>query len=159
MLDKGFKAFQYTLDFINAVPAHTWYTVGVFLGSGVLASVTLWGYKKYHKLKQLEAPLKHGLGYVLALVSSLLTVADFYLTNSKGFPTFFGSAAPTIFAAATAVHQLGDSKLFRKFFAIGNNIVGQKNTLKTELTDANTPVVPEPDAGVTPAPRSTDLFS
>lgn len=147
---------QDAVAYLQAIPPHTWYTVGLFLSSGIVGSVVIWLVKYWHKVRNLEKPAQHFIGWCLGAIASLGAVADYYLTNSKNFPAFFGSAAPTIFAAATAIHQFCDSKTYKTIVTALKHVIGQKEALKAELTPApaDTPV-----HASNVAANPTDLFS
>lgn len=153
--DNIIKGLHYLIDWINAIPGKEWYALGITLASiPAVIGIIAWIKARHYKLKA-EELANHFVYINLIFWSTVMTVADWVLTNGHSFATFlpylnahwtqiaFYSSATYTFAKA-AKGFMDSRKQAKKPFA---------NTLpdlQPLVEQVNTPVVTEPTASTEP---------
>jgi len=108
-MDSLIKILGYVLDYVNGVPAQSWYALGVLLASipaviGIVAYV-----KRRHLRKYAEKLASEFIVLNVAFWSALLTVANFVITQGTNFAPFLPFMSThwaQISAGAIAVHAV-----------------------------------------------------
>lgn len=108
------KAISYLLDYINSVPAHSWYVLGSLLASsGVVVGIIAWT-KRHHLKKTAESLASHFIALNVVFWSTVTTVLTFILTNGLAFASFLpflGTHMPQIIAISTVLYQVSKPSL------------------------------------------------
>jgi uncharacterized membrane protein YbhN (UPF0104 family) len=113
-MDTIVKIVNYTTDYINAVPAESWYALGSFIGASALG-VAVVAWINRHHLKQTGEKL--GRVFVALNVSfwsAIMTVVTFILTTGPHFAAFFpffGDHWMQIVGIMTLIYNVGKPSL------------------------------------------------
>jgi hypothetical protein len=137
MTDKILTGVNYILDFINNVPAQSWYVFGTVLGSSaVVIGVVAW-IKRRH-LKKTAEKLEDQFVYLnLIFWSTLTTLAGFVVSSGADFAAFLpflGNHMPQIMMISTTTYTL--SKKLHAWFV---DRQADKKHLADRLHDALNP--------------------
>jgi hypothetical protein len=99
-MDTITKVISYIADYINSVPASSWYTLGALLGSSsIVIAVVAWIKRDHLKQVRRRDEPGHRHGQCHFLVNADLLPLSFILTNgptSRPFLPFFGTHLPQI---------------------------------------------------------------
>jgi hypothetical protein len=113
-MDTAIKVLNYVADYINSVPASSWYALGTLLGgSAIVTGIVAWINR--HRLKNdLEKLGRAMVTWVVVFLSAVITVLDFVLNNGTTFGHFlpyFGTHMPQIIGISTIIYNVSKPTL------------------------------------------------
>lgn len=163
--DNIIKVLHYLEDWVTAIPAHQWYIFGTVVASiPVVIGIVEW-VKNHHfnvKAQELET---HFIYLNIAFWATVMTCADFVITNGSHFATFLPFLAkymPVITAAAPAIYSFAKaanswfSAHKKPSFASQLPDLPQDPNLGKLVQEVTTPV---PQVTSTTTAPPTDVFS
>lgn len=108
------KVISYIADYINSVPASSWYTLGALLGSSTIVIAVVAWIKRRHLSKYAEEMSRAIVTANVIFWSTLTTTLSFILTNGPSFAPFLpflGTHLPQIIAISTVVYNVAKPSL------------------------------------------------
>jgi hypothetical protein len=113
-MDTITKVINYIADYINAVPASSWYTLGALLGSSTIVIAVVAWIKRRHLSKYAEEMSRAIVTANVIFWSMLTTTLSFILTNGPSFAPFLpflGTHLPQIIAISTVIYNVAKPSL------------------------------------------------
>lgn len=162
-MDKLIHFIDNLTTYIQNVPAHSWYALGVTLATiPLVIGITQWIKKHHFKAKE-EELASHFIALNLVFWSALAASADFIVTNGSNFAPFLPflhTQLPTLIAGASTVYAL--SKGVYGWFKSRQTASGISNVNKPDLatvaaTEAGTTVSGQPSASFGSAAAGVDV--
>lgn len=113
-MDTTLKLVQYVTDYINSVPASSWYALGTLLaGSAIVTAIVAWINRSRAK-KDLEKLGRVMVTWVVAFLSALVTILDFVINNGSTFGAFlpyFATHTVQVIGISTAIYNVAKPSL------------------------------------------------
>jgi hypothetical protein len=113
-MDAAFKILNYITDYINSVPAESWYTLGALIGSSSLVIAIVAWIKRRHLKKYAESLGRTFVTLNVVFWSAITTVLSFVLTNGSTFASFLpflGTHWPQVVAISTVLYNVAKPSL------------------------------------------------
>ena len=119
MIDQTFTVIRLTLDYINSVPAHSWYVLGSLLIAGLTTFVAVNVIKNHHLKVKAEALGKKFIQANLFLWGLVTSTAAFIVTNGTDinalaqFAPFLKEYVAPVMVVATFIYTYGGNGVYK----------------------------------------------
>jgi hypothetical protein len=138
-MDKAVKAINYIMDWISSIPGHSWYMLGVLVGSSIIVSTVLELILRHYRGKLDIVMGKRIIATLLGFLSLLATYADAILAHASDFLPFIGNRLGWVVSLAVLYHHFIGNVITRKVVKALAKWSEAKKAPKTEETPVEEP--------------------
>lgn len=118
-MDSVFKVIQLTTEYVNSIPAHSWYVLGALIGAGIATFIGVNVVKNRHLKKKAEALSKKFIQLNLAFWAMITSTAAFLVTNGTdinalaAFAPFLKEYVAPVMVISTYIYTFGGNGVYK----------------------------------------------